>query len=203
MNWIEILGYAASGAVFATFWMQTLIALRAVAIVGNILFLSYGVYSDLGNIVLLHTALLPLNVIRLVQSIRLRRKIHDMAHLDYDPKSLVAFMSGESRKAGDVLFRRGDPAHDIYFLASGRVRVDELEVELSPGQLIGEIAMFTREKRRTQTVTCVDDCELMRISEEKALQLYAENPEFGLFVTKMAVQRLSRNAEETPLAETA
>ena len=62
MGWIEILGYAASGAVFVTFLMKTIITLRVVAMIGNVLYLTYGIHAELGNIILLHGALLPLPV---------------------------------------------------------------------------------------------------------------------------------------------
>ena len=202
MDWVVILGYVASGAVFVTFWMKTFVPLRLIAIIGNALYLVYGIYADLGNIVLLHGSLLPLNMLRLYQAVQLRNKIHDMAHADFDPRSLVPFMSKLKRAKGDVLFGRGDDARDIYYLVAGRVRIDDLGIEIGPGHMIGEIAMFAPDKTRTQTVHCIEDCELMRITEEKALQLYADNPEFGLYLTKMMVARLLSNnaAAEEPAA---
>lgn len=195
MDWIEILGYAASGAVFVTFWMKTLIPLRIVAIVGNVLFFGYGMNAELGNIVLLHGALLPLNLLRLTQALKLKKKLHEMAHAEFDARSLVAFMSEVNKSAGEYLFKRGDVAADIYYLVQGRVKVKELDLDIDAGNLIGEIAMFAPDKSRTQTIICETDCRLMKISEEKTLQLYAENPEFGLYVTKMMVARLLENAE--------
>ncbi|MBT6093976.1 MAG: cyclic nucleotide-binding domain-containing protein [Rhodospirillaceae bacterium] len=194
MDWVVTLGYVASGAVFVTFWMRTLIPLRVVAMVGNLLYLVYGIYADLGNIVFLHGALLPLNFLRLHQSIRLRQKIRDMAHADFDARSLVPFMTKFKSAKGSLLFGRGDDARDIYYLIEGRVCVEDLGVEIGPGHLIGEIAMFTTEKTRTQTVRCLEDSVFMRISEEKSLELYAENPEFGLYLTKMMVERLLSNS---------
>ena len=40
MRWIDLLGYAASATVLATFCMNTMIPLRATAILSNILFAS-------------------------------------------------------------------------------------------------------------------------------------------------------------------
>ena len=195
MSWVEILGYAASGAVFVTFWMKTHITLRAVAIVGNVLYLSYGIYNDIGNIVLLHGSLLPLNVFRLYQALSLKKRLHQMSQENFNPHSLVPFMSEVKMKAGTHIFKRGERASDIFFLMDGRCRVEELDRELSAGQLLGEIAMFTADKSRTQSIVCETDCTLMRITEEKTLQLYAENPEFGLYVTKMMVARLLENSQ--------
>jgi len=196
MGWVEIFGYVASGVVFVTFWMKTLIALRIVAILGNVLYFGYGLNADLFNIVLLHGALLPLNGLRLYQSIQLRNKIHRMAHAKYDVRSLLAFMSDKTIAAGEFLFRSGDDACDIFYLAEGRAHIVELGIDIEPGQLVGEIAMFAPDKRRTQSVKCLEDCTFMKITEEKALQIYADNPEFGLYLTKMIVDRLLSNAAQ-------
>ncbi len=195
MGWIEILGYVASGAVFLTFCMKTLISLRFVAIAGNILFLAYGYYADLGNIVLLHGSMLPLNCWRLKQSLTLRQKIREMAHTAFDAQFLIPLMSRYECKSEQYLFRRGDIAQDIFYLLEGRVLIEELNVELGNGHLIGEIAMFTQDKSRTQSVRCLENSVFMKITEERVLELYAENSEFGLYLTKMMVQRLMKNSE--------
>ncbi|MEQ8604309.1 MAG: cyclic nucleotide-binding domain-containing protein [Marivibrio sp.] len=195
---IEILGYAASGVVFATFWMRTMIPLRIVAIVSNLLFFGYGLWGDLAPIVILHGALLPLNAVRLHQAVRLRRRLRQIAHAAFDPQALAPFMGERPTPAGAVLFERGDAADAIYYLASGRARVVELDVPLPPGSLVGEIALFAPDRRRTQTVRCESDCLFLRISEERVLQLFAENPEFGLYLVKMMVARLLENKARDP-----
>ena len=45
MTWVDILGYAASAAVLATFCMSTMIPLRILALGSNVLFMAYG-YVD-------------------------------------------------------------------------------------------------------------------------------------------------------------
>lgn len=195
MDWVEILGYVASGAVFVTFWMRNIIPLRIIAIIGNTLYFAYGFHADLGNILALHGALLPLNMLRLYQAYSLRRRLHEMAHADFDPLSLTAFMTKTSSKKGEYLFKRGDNADAMYYLMDGKVLVEELNIELTAGRMIGEIAMFTPDKQRTQSIRCLEDCALMKITEEKALQLHAENPEFGLYLTKMIVGRLLSNTD--------
>lgn len=194
MHWVEILGYMASGAVFITFWMKTLISLRVIGIASNVLFFAYGLSADLNSIMLLHSLLFPLNCLRLFQALKLKRRIHDMAHSEYDVNSLVALMTEQRFSKNSFLFKRGDIAHNIYFLASGKARIVELQIDIEPGHLVGEIAIFAPGKQRTQSVECVEDCVFLRISEEKILQMYAENPEFGLYMIKMIVDRLLTNA---------
>jgi len=62
------LGYTAATLVFLTFAMQSMPALRALAIASNLLFIAYALVAGLNPVLLLHAALLPLNVWRLWQS---------------------------------------------------------------------------------------------------------------------------------------
>ena len=58
---MEIVGLLAAACVLATFCMQSMVALRAFAIAGNVLFIIYGAGARLMPIVLLHAILLPVN----------------------------------------------------------------------------------------------------------------------------------------------
>jgi hypothetical protein len=62
----DLLGYAASCAVLASFLMRTMIPLRLVAILSNILFLSFGYIQNIHPVLFLHLALLPINIWRLL-----------------------------------------------------------------------------------------------------------------------------------------
>jgi hypothetical protein len=61
----DLLGYAAASAVLASFMMRSMTALRLIAILSNILFLSYGHIAHIYPVFLLHTTLLPINIARL------------------------------------------------------------------------------------------------------------------------------------------
>lgn len=61
----DALGYAASCAVLASFLMRTMVPLRLVAILSNLLFLAFGYIANIHPIFFLHAALLPINVWRL------------------------------------------------------------------------------------------------------------------------------------------
>ena len=58
------IGWLASGLVFATFCAKRMMPLRALAIASNLAFISYGYLDALWPIVILHAAMLPMNVIR-------------------------------------------------------------------------------------------------------------------------------------------
>jgi hypothetical protein len=72
---VDLTGYAASCAVLATFLMRTMVSLRAVAILSNCLFLSYGYLQHLYPVFVLHLALLPINVWRFLDARQGRRAL--------------------------------------------------------------------------------------------------------------------------------
>jgi hypothetical protein len=61
----DLLGYAASSAVLATFLMRTMGPLRLIAILSNVLFLTYGYVQHIYPVFFLHLALLPINLWRI------------------------------------------------------------------------------------------------------------------------------------------
>jgi hypothetical protein len=68
MSAIDLLGYSAGLAVLATFCMSSIVPLRIVAMVSNLLFVSYGLLAHLYPVFLLHAILLPINLLKLVQA---------------------------------------------------------------------------------------------------------------------------------------
>lgn len=69
----NLLGWFASGLVFAAFCAREMLPLRLLAIASNIAFIGYGRADHLWPIVFLHSATLPMNVIRLRQLVRAPR----------------------------------------------------------------------------------------------------------------------------------
>src|ERR1700737_1180372 len=65
MSWIDILGYSAALAVLAAFCMSSIVALRIVSILSNVLFALYGLAAPLYPVFLLPSILLPINVFKL------------------------------------------------------------------------------------------------------------------------------------------
>jgi hypothetical protein len=66
----DVLGYIAAGLVFATFCAQRMALLRALAIASNVAFIGYGFLDGLWPILILHSAMLPMNIRRYRQSAR-------------------------------------------------------------------------------------------------------------------------------------
>lgn len=64
------ISYVACTLVLATFSMKTMRPLRLTAIASNVAFIVYAVMADLPPILVLHSVLLPLNLLRLKQEFR-------------------------------------------------------------------------------------------------------------------------------------
>ena len=70
MSWIDYVGFLAALTVLATFCMDTILPLRGLAILSNILFIVYGIGEQLYPVLLLHALLLPINISKIVQLVR-------------------------------------------------------------------------------------------------------------------------------------
>jgi hypothetical protein len=70
VRWVDLAGYIASSLVFVTFYMRGMVPLRLVALCSNVAFLFYAGALHLLPIVILHGALIPVNVCRLVAALR-------------------------------------------------------------------------------------------------------------------------------------
>jgi CRP-like cAMP-binding protein len=180
--------------------MKTMIPLRLVAIGSNVAFMSYallglryGVFGRLYPILVLHACLLPLNVIRLRQQRGLVRAVRSVSDEDAI-QALIPFMKPESRRSGEVLFRRGDPAESLFLLQEGRVVFPEIGKHVEAGPVFGEVGLFSAEGKRALTAVCETDSRLLTITKEKTLELYYQNPRFGMFLMRLVSDYARENA---------
>jgi hypothetical protein len=70
MRWVDVAGYVACSLVFLTFYMRGMVQLRVVALCSNAAFLAYAFSLHLAPIAILHSALIPVNVMRLIAALR-------------------------------------------------------------------------------------------------------------------------------------
>ena len=188
----ELVGYVACLLVFLTFCMKRMLPLRMIAVASNIAFLIYGAAAELFPILILHAALLPLNLYRTAQKVKETRSINKAVEGQVDIDVLIPFMTRKRLSRGATLFCKGDVADGIYFLASGKLFIPELDRTVPPSSLVGEVGMFRPDKAHTTTALCMTDCELYVILESDVKNLCAENPHFGLYLTKLIAGRVNR-----------
>ncbi|MCC6780574.1 MAG: cyclic nucleotide-binding domain-containing protein [Hyphomicrobiales bacterium] len=184
------------GALFfvATLLMRTIVPLRIAAIIADIFFVCYAVLASSVGTFFLYVLLLPINVFRLRQIMRLVRKARDAAQGDLSLDWLKPFMSRRAHRSGDLLFRKGDPAGEMLFTVTGKYLVREIGVELPAGRIIGELGFLSPGNRRTQSVECIAPGEVLTISYDKLLEIYFQNPAFGYYFLRLTSERLLQNA---------
>jgi CRP-like cAMP-binding protein len=121
---------------------------------------------------------------------RLIREVEGAGDNTTGVEVLMPFMSSVSKPAGTTLFRNGEDAVDMYLLTEGRIRLEEFGVDLLPGEVIGEIGIFSPHGKRTATAVCVEDCRLQRITRDRVRELVFQNPRFGFYLLGLIAGRL-------------
>ncbi len=192
LSWVDLVGYLGGAVTVWAMYGKTMIPLRLGVVCGNVSLLFFGLFAGSWPTVALHTILLPLNSIRLFQMIRLVREMNQ-AQVDSPWEPLTPYMRRSTVSAGIVLFRKGDPSDQMILIESGTIRLEEIEVEIGSGEVLGEIGLFAPGNCRTCTATAATDCVLDTINNEILLQLFYQNPGFALALVRIIVRRLLDN----------
>ena len=187
------LGLLGMGFTFASFVMKRMVALRALSLVGNVCFIAYGYVESLLPSLALNMVLLPLNATRLWEIRKLSKEIARATQDSPVSQWLLPHMRHRAFKAGEVLFRRGDVADTLIYIAKGDLRLAEIDQPVKAGELIGEIGLFSPGKQRTQTLVCETDGELYHMTDEMIFQLYYQNPKLGFYLMRLLAERLLKD----------
>ena len=183
------------GAIFfvATLLMRTMVPLRVTGIISDVFFIGYGVLSGTMTTLFLYILLLPINIFRLGQMLKLVKRARIAAQGDLSMDWLKPFMTRRQYRKGDVLFRKGDRANEMFFTVTGKFLVTELGIELPPGRLVGELGFLAPDNRRTQSLECTEDGQVLAITYDRLLEIYFQNPEFGYYFLRLSTERLLQN----------
>jgi CRP/FNR family transcriptional regulator len=114
-------------------------------------------------------------------------------------------------KAGEQVFREGDQGDTAYLIRSGSVRITRQHsggrvitlVEMRPGDMFGELAMFVDEKR-SASVEAIEDTTGLAFLAGDLKRLLLGNPEMALRMmenlahrVRTANERISRQSFQT------
>ena len=187
----------------ASHYMRAMVPLRVLSLGSNVLFITFGLlHAELNYVallgmpeILLNVILLPMNAKRLVEILRLTKQIEQVTEKSPVSEWLLPLMHLHKHHAGHVLFREGDKADEIVYVASGTLRLEGVGATIGAGSLIGEIGLFSPQKVRTMTIVCETDCELYTMTDEQIYRLYYQNPKLGFYFMKLIVERLLRDVE--------
>jgi CRP-like cAMP-binding protein len=174
--------------------MKTMIPLRCAAICSNVAFIVYGFYDNLYPVLVLHGILLPLNIWRAVQMLRLIRRVETASRGDLSTEWLRPFMKEAQWKAGEAIFSKGDHADRLYMIITGEIHLEQIDHTMRAGDLFGEIGLFSADHKRTQTARARTDVDLLWISEGELAQICYQNSGIAFYFPRLTTNRLLANA---------
>lgn len=201
---VTVLG--ALGVLFslASFIMKRMLPLRVLAIGANLSFIGFALAvlaagdtdpkAPLPGL-LLNAVLLPVNARRVWEIRKLTAEITHATHDAPVSQWLLPHMRSRAYKAGEVLFRKGDAADKLIYIGSGQLTLPEIGKRVGPGELLGEIGLFSPDNRRTQTLQADTDGEVYEMTGEMLFQLYYQNPRLGFYMMRLLAERLLKDVE--------
>ncbi|MGC2072407.1 MAG: cyclic nucleotide-gated ion channel [Pseudolabrys sp.] len=106
---------------------------------------------------------------------------------------IMRLLRARQVEAGEVLARRGEPAHSMYFVAAGEVEIElkHQRVRLGAGHFFGEIAALKR-TRRSATITAVVRISLLVLDTHDLHALMEREPRIAERIREVARGRLGR-----------
>lgn len=115
-------------------------------------------------------------------------------------KSILAVTEIVEFDAGEYLFQQGETGHAFYIVLSGRFRAlqnneDGLFIlgDISVGEPIGELSLFTKEKH-SASIVALRKSSVLRLEDDEYTTLVQQFPSFANTLTKFVIDRLRRNA---------
>jgi voltage-gated potassium channel len=104
---------------------------------------------------------------------------------------IMRLMRAQTVEPGDVIVRRGDAAHSMYFIAAGEVQIElkNERVRLGVGHFFGEIAVLRR-ARRSATITAITRTSLLVLDAHDLHALMDREPRVAHRIHEMMRQRL-------------
>ena len=99
-----------------------------------------------------------------------------------------------SFRAGQDIFREGDPGDVMYVVRDGQVDLrvkGQLVDALGAGGVFGEMALIEHAPR-TATATAKTDCILVPIPEKRFMFMVQQTPHFAIQIMKVMAERLRK-----------
>ena len=190
LSWRMVPGYLGSALIVASFLVRTMIPLRALSAASNACIIVYACFDAQYLTLALNTALLPLNILRLVQMMKLVRRVRSAAHGDRTMDWIKRYMVRRRCNPGQFLFHKGDVADTMFYIVSGRFVIPELGIDKVVGEFVGELGLLAPDHRRTQSMECVEYANVLAIRYDQVHELFFQNPDFGFYFMQLGAARL-------------
>jgi voltage-gated potassium channel len=106
---------------------------------------------------------------------------------------VMELLRAQQVDAGEVIVRRGDPAHSMYFVAAGEVEIalDSERVRVGAGHFFGEAAALRR-ARRSATVTALVRTSLLVLAAQDLHTLMDRQPRIAERIREVAREGIEK-----------
>jgi CRP/FNR family transcriptional regulator len=112
---------------------------------------------------------------------------------DKDRSRILKYAKHRVYEAGDVVVREGDPALNLFLVASGHARVERDGVgqlgRLGPGDFFGELGLI-EQHGRTATVVAEEDLSCYLLPAWEFRSLLREHPAMAIPMLETVIARL-------------
>jgi CRP/FNR family cyclic AMP-dependent transcriptional regulator len=193
MWWVEAIGYAGTSLTVLAWSMKTSMRLRIAGILSSAAFLLYGYLTQSYPVMIMEMILMPLNIMRLIEMMRLVSAVSSALGNQgsgADLSWLTPHMRRIRLAPQQVLFTPGEPADRLFVLLSGKMILAESGTVVTAAEMIGEAGLFDPGQIQTQTCRCTETAEIGEIKQSLISELYFQNPVFGYRLTQLAVARM-------------
>jgi len=108
-----------------------------------------------------------------------------------DIADIMRLLRAQQLEAGDVIAKRGEPAHSMYFVAAGEVEIElkHERVRLGAGHFFGEIAVLRR-AHRSATIIALTRTSLLVLDAHDLHVLMEREPRIAEHIHEVARSRL-------------
>ena len=108
---------------------------------------------------------------------------------------VMELLRAQVAEPGEIIVREGDPAHSMYFIASGEVEIafkgKKTPLRLGVGQFFGEVAVLRR-SRRSATVTAISRSNLLVLDAQDLRALMHRDPRVAERIHDVVEKRVGR-----------
>jgi voltage-gated potassium channel len=108
---------------------------------------------------------------------------------------VMELLRAQVAEPGEIIVREGDPAHSMYFIASGEVEIafkgKKTPLRIGIGQFFGEVAVLRR-SRRSATVTAISRTNLLVLDGQDLRALMHRDPRVAERIHDVVEKRVGR-----------
>jgi voltage-gated potassium channel len=108
---------------------------------------------------------------------------------------VMELLRAQVAEPGEIIVREGDPAHSMYFIASGEVEIafkgKKTPLRIGIGQFFGEVAVLRR-SRRSATVTAISRTNLLVLDGKDLRALMHRDPRVAERIHEVVEKRVGR-----------